>query len=38
MAVIAAENLVAALKGDRPKFLVNPQVLDTEAWKRKMEV
>jgi len=38
MAVIAAQNLVAALKGDRPKFLVNPQVLDTEAWKRKMEV
>jgi len=38
MSVIAAENLIAALNGDRPKFVVNPQVLDTDAWKRKMEV
>jgi hypothetical protein len=27
MAVIAAENLIAGLKGERPKFIVNPEVL-----------
>jgi glyoxylate reductase len=30
MSRVAAENIVAALKGDRPKFLVNP-----EAWEKR---
>lgn len=33
MAIMAAENLVAALKGERPAHVVNPEVLDTPAWK-----
>lgn len=35
MAVIAAENLVAALKGDRPQYLVNPEALQTAPWKTR---
>ena len=28
MAIMAAKNLISALKGERPEFLVNPEVLD----------
>jgi len=28
MAIIAAKNILSALKGERPEFLVNPEVLD----------
>ena len=28
MAIMAAENLIAALKGERPEHLVNPEVLE----------
>ena len=27
MAILAAENLLAALRGERPRFLVNPEAL-----------
>jgi glyoxylate reductase len=35
MAVMAAENLVAALKGERPAHIVNPEVLGTSTWKSR---